>query len=478
MKTMKKILLGLFIASIVILKSNFTNAQNTLTGTNAGNSLTTGDFNVFTGFCSGFSTTNSNYNTFTGYKSGLLSTSGGNTFTGALSGRENATGAYNTFTGWTSGYLNTTGNWNTFNGSSSGYSNRSGDYNVFNGYGAGYDNTTGFCNVFNGALSGRSNTSGSYNVFNGYHAGYNNTTGDRNVFIGYEAGQTNSLGNNNLCIGYGADLSNSNLTNATAIGHGATVSASHSLVLGYNVNVGIGTSAPAYKLQLNTAGAAKPGTSTWTIASDQRFKKDVTDFTDGLSVLEKIHPVWFSYNGEAGMPVDKKFVGIIAQEMKEIAPYMVGTFNHQDTLGNKTEYLDYDANALFYILVNSVKQQQATIEAMQDQITKLIAATNQDIENTSALDETSVCCDAALEQNYPNPFNESTIIKYSIGKNANSAFIIISSIDGREIQRHTINITNNGQIVIPANVLATGNYFYKLIVDGKQMDVKRMEIIK
>jgi hypothetical protein len=67
--------------------------------------------------------------------------------------------------------------------------------------------------------------------------------------------------------------------------------------------------------------------------------------------------VWFEYNGEAGMPTDQKYVGIIAQEMKKIAPYTVGEFTYQDSTGKTSQYLDYDANALTYILVNSVKEQ-------------------------------------------------------------------------------------------------------------------------
>lgn len=57
------------------------------------------------------------------------------------------------------------------------------------------------------------------------------------------------------------------------------------------------------------------------------------------------------------MPTDQKYVGIIAQEMKKIAPYTVGEFTYQDSTGKTSQYLDYDANALTYILVNSVKEQ-------------------------------------------------------------------------------------------------------------------------
>lgn len=133
-------------------------------------------------------------------------------------------------------------------------------------------------------------------------------------------------------------------------------------------SVGIGTTTPGYLLEVNgTAG--KPGGGSWSTASDRRLKTDIRPFNDGLNVLAKINPVWFRYNGLGGMPDDgKKYVGVIAQEMLEVAPYTIGTF--KDRNGN-TEYLNYDSNAVLYILINSVQEQQAIIEDLQKRIQAL-----------------------------------------------------------------------------------------------------------
>lgn len=137
-------------------------------------------------------------------------------------------------------------------------------------------------------------------------------------------------------------------------------------------SVGIGTSNPNSSYLLQVGGdAAKPGGGSWSSASDRRLKKDIRSFTDGLSVLNKINPVWFQYNGMGGQPDNgKSYVGIIAQEMKEIAPYTVGTFTDDAT---KTEYLNYDSTPVTYILINSVKEQQATIELLKKQLEDLQA---------------------------------------------------------------------------------------------------------
>jgi len=131
-------------------------------------------------------------------------------------------------------------------------------------------------------------------------------------------------------------------------------------------NVGIGENNPGYLLTLGSNSAAKPGSNAWTVTSDRRLKKDIKPFSDGLQVLTNIKPVWYQYNGLGGMPNDgKNYVGIIAQDMQLVAPYTIGTFKDSET---NTEYLNYDSNAVTYILINSVKEQQAEIDALKKQL--------------------------------------------------------------------------------------------------------------
>ncbi|MCC7333307.1 MAG: tail fiber domain-containing protein [Flavobacteriales bacterium] len=153
-------------------------------------------------------------------------------------------------------------------------------------------------------------------------------------------------------------------------------------------SLGIGTTAPAYLLQLSQNSAAKPGSNTWTIASDARLKNNVRDYSEGLKEVLAIHPVWFTYTGEAGMPKETN-VGVLAQELQKVAPYMVSDWTYTPTKKVKTgdnknieeeevpdysnakTYLAVDNGAMTYMLINAIKEQQKMIDDLKKEVEAL-----------------------------------------------------------------------------------------------------------
>ena len=130
-------------------------------------------------------------------------------------------------------------------------------------------------------------------------------------------------------------------------------------------NVGIGTGAPAFRLEVN-GSAAKPGGGAWAVSSDARLKTDVKPFTDGLDLVSRIRPVTFRYNEASGHDTKPEYVGVIAQELEQVAPYMVGRFNRDGT-----DYLSVDNSAMVYMLVNAVQEQQTIIERLTQRLEEL-----------------------------------------------------------------------------------------------------------
>ena len=74
----------------------------------------------------------------------------------------------------------------------------------------------------------------------------------------------------------------------------------------------------------------------------------------------------YHYNKQSGNDTEVEYVGVIAQELQKVAPYMVGTFDL-----NGAEYLDVDNSAMTYMLINAVQEQQEMLNDQQDQIKAL-----------------------------------------------------------------------------------------------------------
>ena len=161
------------------------------------------------------------------------------------------------------------------------------------------------------------------------------------------------------------------------------------MIIAADGKVGIGTLTPTHTLSVNGT-ASKTGGGLWLAFSDKRVKKDIKDFSDGLNIIEQMNTVSFQYNGKAGNPENgQEYIGIIAQEVQEYAPYMLETvkkkLNEDDE--EETDLLMYDGSALTYILVNAVKEQQelidvhqATMEVQQAEIETLKARANEVVE--------------------------------------------------------------------------------------------------
>ncbi|MCU7548183.1 Ig-like domain-containing protein [Chitinophagaceae bacterium LB-8] len=84
---------------------------------------------------------------------------------------------------------------------------------------------------------------------------------------------------------------------------------------------------------------------------------------------------------------------------------------------------------------------------------------------------------ANLEQNVPNPFNNKTTIRFYIPANALSAKLVITGMKGDVRRTIELNSMNN-QVTLYANEFSSGIYLYTLWVDGKQVDSKRLVVVR
>ena len=132
----------------------------------------------------------------------------------------------------------------------------------------------------------------------------------------------------------------------------------------------------------------KPTAGSWSGYSDKRLKKDITPFRDGIEVLRRINTVTYQFNGIGGLPTNKTYIGVIAQDVQKVAPYCVsngqlrikqsdvGKFGGDviETSASDTaegtavvSALKYNYDGLIYVLINSVKQLDSSTTATQKQ---------------------------------------------------------------------------------------------------------------
>jgi trimeric autotransporter adhesin len=223
-----------------VMLRNF-GTDNLAIGLSAGSTVT-GTYNTFIGRSAGQAATTGTSNVGIGYAAGYSNTGDNNTFVG--SGTGGAAGSNNAALGYNAGASNT------------------GTNNIFVGSSSGGTTNTGNGNIFLGASAGQNNTTGASNFMGGYGAGQGNKTGDRGTFLGAYAGYTADAagnGSDNTCIGYSSGVA-PGVTNSVAIGSSAIANVSNAFILGGATSkIGIGTSSPTAKLEVNSGTAGVSG---------------------------------------------------------------------------------------------------------------------------------------------------------------------------------------------------------------------------
>jgi len=214
-------------------------------------------------------------------------------------------------------------------------------------------------------------------------------------------------------------------------------------------------------------------------ASDANLKKDVKTLERSLEKLQQLRGVSFTWKKSseelAKGDMETPSIGVIAQELEQVFPELVGT----NQTGRK--FVDYDG--LAPILIEAVKEQQVLIEerdekieALEERLAKIEALLQgqSTINNPNINNSTTTLSSARLEQNQPNPFDGSTVVRYFIPEGVKKAELRITNLQGKVIKSVAIQARGEGQITFDATTLGSGTYQYSLFVDGQPLDTKQM----
>ena len=198
--------------------------------------------------------------------------------------------------------------------------------------------TSGTSNTAIGFNTLNSNTTGTSNTANGAQALQSNTTGNTNTALGYSAGFGVTTANNVVCIG----SSGGNVDNSTWINNV------------YGVTTQDGTTAPVIVSETGQLG---------TVASSERFKKDIATMDKASEAVLSFRPVSFHYKSDTK---DTPQFGLIAEEVAKVNPALV----LPDKEG-KPYTVRYDAvNAM---LLNEFLKEHRKVTELEKQVEKLTA---------------------------------------------------------------------------------------------------------
>ena len=161
----------------------------------------------------------------------------------------------------------------------------------------------------------------------------------------------------------------------------------------------------------------------------------------------------------------RRHFGIDAEKLKEVYPDLV--------LEGQDGYLAVNYVELVPVLIKAIqelKQQVNELRGVDTPKRTTAKAATTDIDNTSTKKN-------ILYQNTPNPAKEQTVIRYQLADNVQNAAICIFDMQGKLVKKLPVSSVNDS-VTINGYELGQGMFLYSLIINGQEIDTKKMIITK
>ncbi|WP_027374207.1 T9SS type A sorting domain-containing protein [Chryseobacterium sp. UNC8MFCol] len=157
--------------------------------------------------------------------------------------------------------------------------------------------------------------------------------------------------------------------------------------------------------------------------------------------------------------------------------HTVGTVRHQGlpTGSGRGLVVDNDGNVMVSNTpLSRTAHSEETIEELKGRV-KSLEDTVEDLKQLLLnRNSTSTSDIPVLFQNIPNPAKNETVIRYYLPENARAASVEVYSMSGQLVKTISLYEKGNGSVRISKNDLPSGNYIYKMNVNGKVTDSKKM----
>ena len=222
--------------------------------------------------------------------------------------------------------------------------------------------------------------------------------------------------------------------------------------------------------------------------SDIRLKENIVNLSekeDGSTTLDKIrrmNVIEYNFKPQKEIPeaerdtlnpektrtIDEiskdRHYGLSAQELQTLYPNLVKE--------GQDGYLSINYIELVPVLIRSIQELKQELDEVRGGSSEAMMSRGATTSAVSAIGSGNV-----LYQNTPNPFKEQTTIRFSLADDARDAAICIFDMTGKMLKKLPIS-SSETSVRIGGWELGEGMFLYTLLVNGREIDTKRMIISK
>jgi len=237
--------------------------------------------------------------------------------------------------------------------------------------------------------------------------------------------------------------------------------------------------------QVHVAGAFTATSINTT--SDIRLKNNIVPlserYDDILGKIRSMNVIEYTYKGmhpsliipdsvsedsimkSAMIDKNRRHIGLSAQELQGLFPELVDE--------GQEGYLSVNYIELVPVLIRAIQELEQKVERLESGNNN-----NGEVRSRSAataIQTANATTGNLLYQNIPNPFKEKTTIRFHLADNSQNAAICIFDLSGKMLKKLPIS-SGETSVTVPGYELGEGMFLYTLMVNGQEIDTKRMLI--
>lgn len=161
----------------------------------------------------------------------------------------------------------------------------------------------------------------------------------------------------------------------------------------------------------------------------------------------------------------RRHFGIDAEELQKTYPDLV--------LEGQDGYLAVNYVELVPVLVKAIQELKQQVDELQG----TEAAKKAPAKTSTTDDRNTTAKKNILYQNTPNPAKEQTVIRYQLADNVQNAAICIFDMQGKLVKKLPVSSVNDS-VTINGYELGQGMFLYSLVINGQEIETKKMVISK